>query len=901
MNRKLHYTSLSLALAFALSACGGGGGGGNTRPEAPPPTPPAPPPPPAVCEDDSATNKGGELPCTYRYNGRADNVLVPVNADLAHEAGFTGEGVKVGVLDDGQVEGYSTLEGRVSWYRDYTDHSDKPDPSEKHGHGAAVAAILGGKESSVYSGGVAPESDLYWGRICYDNSCMSDRAGHAVSDMGKDGVRLFNLSLGGGYVDEDTARRGAAAWRRALGQVLPFDALVVHSAGNDSTDHPANLGHVPRFYPELNSNWLTVAAIDVDSRGNTDGLSDYSNACGSAADWCVVAPGLAAVPAIPGTIWTNGGQGTSFAAPIVTGTAALVWQAFPWMSASNVQQTILTTATDLGNPGVDPTYGWGLVNADKAVRGPAQFLADGFTANVESGRYVFSNDISGEGGLTKTGSGWLTLTGDNTYRGDTVVDGGRLVARKGLPGSVEIERGRLYAGGSIAGDLAAGARGATEIQLGNPLQVTGTATLDGTLRLFNPASGYEVGDTEVLLTAKTVEGEFAEVAFGSGFFWSATVDYSDTQVVAELVRASAQGAAVKAGSAQRVIEGARQADALFGFLDAAGSGELSQLRAAAARLAGVETAQEAEAALAALTGEVHGTARAVAFQQAIATDQVLGDRIANMDPAAAGVWIAATGVDGAFDREGYADADYRQSQITFGADRRFSRSMLGGIALSTGRGRAELDALGGRFDADTDSVSTYARFGASSDYLSLAATHARSTADTHRSLLLGEDLTAVSTRRKDTTWSARVEAGRSYGLVAPFVAAGWVGHEQGAFVEAGGDGLGLAASSDDASIHYGELGVRLNHRLDRMNLRGVLAGRWTGGDTTAAYRAHFTGAPNASFEVSGQQVPTSALRAGAGVEFQSSPRVSWSLDVGGETGAGDSDNAYISGGVRISL
>src|SRR5690625_1753724 len=155
MNSKLHFSSLAIALTLALSACGGGGGGGgdNVRPEAPPPVPPPPPPPPSVCEDDDATNTGGDLPCTYRYNGRADNVLVPVNADLAHEAGFTGKGSKVGVFDDGLIEGYEPLDGRVEWYRDYTGTADEPDPSEKHGHGTVVSAVLGGKAVGDFKGG----------------------------------------------------------------------------------------------------------------------------------------------------------------------------------------------------------------------------------------------------------------------------------------------------------------------------------------------------------------------------------------------------------------------------------------------------------------------------------------------------------------------------------------------------------------------------------------------------------------------------------------------------------------------------------------------------------------------------------------------------------------------------
>src|SRR5690606_19705268 len=96
--------------------------------------------------------------------------------------------------------------------------------------------------------------------------------------------------------------------------------------------------------------------------------------------------------------------------------AALVWQAFPWMSAANVQQTILTTASDLGAPGVDAVYGWGLLDVEKAVHGPGAFVGN-FTADVPHGSYVFGNDIHGTGGLVKTGAGTLTLAGRNTYTG----------------------------------------------------------------------------------------------------------------------------------------------------------------------------------------------------------------------------------------------------------------------------------------------------------------------------------------------------------------------------------------------------------------------------------------------------------------------------------------------------
>jgi len=115
---------------------------------------------------------------------------------------------------------------------------------------------------------------------------------------------------------------------------------------------------------------------------------------------------------------TDGGylpyDGTSMATPVVSGVAALVKEAFPWFTAHDLQQTLLTTATDLGAPGVDEIYGWGLVNAAKAVLGYGQFVE---TATLDTKGYssTFSNDISGAGGLVKAGAGTLTLIGANTY------------------------------------------------------------------------------------------------------------------------------------------------------------------------------------------------------------------------------------------------------------------------------------------------------------------------------------------------------------------------------------------------------------------------------------------------------------------------------------------------------
>lgn len=131
-------------------------------------------------------------------------------------------------------------------------------------------------------------------------------------------------------------------------------------------------------------------------------------------------------------------NGTSAAAPQVSAIAALVAQNFPWMRGPELKTTLLTTATDIGAPGVDKVFGWGMVNAQRALLGPAQFFFEDFNADMSraktGAKYFFSNSISGKYGLKVNGKNddWLFLAGvENTYQGPTLVESGNLVV---IPG-----------------------------------------------------------------------------------------------------------------------------------------------------------------------------------------------------------------------------------------------------------------------------------------------------------------------------------------------------------------------------------------------------------------------------------------------------------------------------------
>ena len=147
------------------------------------------------------------------------------------------------------------------------------------------------------------------------------------------------------------------------------------------------------------------------------------------------------------------GSGSSYAAPIVTGTAALIKQKYPWMDGSLIRQTILSTATVIGERGVDEIYGWGLLNIDKALKGPALFskqlaLSDNVVINIPSGTYTFSNNISGDAGLIKNGGGELILSGNSTFTGDTRINAGRVRVNGRYKSALSIGRQAILSTGN---------------------------------------------------------------------------------------------------------------------------------------------------------------------------------------------------------------------------------------------------------------------------------------------------------------------------------------------------------------------------------------------------------------------------------------------------------------------
>jgi subtilase-type serine protease len=244
-------------------------------------------------------------------------------------------------------------------------------------------------------------------------------------------------------------------------------------------------------YSSLAGTLIAVSAADINATTNAVTLAYFSNQCGTAADWCMTAPGVDIYSTVPMNKYGEK-SGTSMAAPLVAGGAAVLRQAFPYMTARQIIEVLLTTATEIDNSSPESIrdFGHGLLNVGRAVRGPIQFghpslipgnpsiFAPIFAVDTEGYNSVWSNNISGTGGFSKAGAGVLVLTGLNTYTGDTTITGGVLR----VDGSIATSNLAVTSGATLQGIGTVGNTSMAGIL--SPGNSVGTLTVNGNLNLL---------------------------------------------------------------------------------------------------------------------------------------------------------------------------------------------------------------------------------------------------------------------------------------------------------------------------------------------------------------------------------------------------------------------------------
>lgn len=801
---------LALLMPLLLTACGGGGGGG-----APVALDPAPPP------------------------------VVPAVPDSR----------KVAIIDSGLAPGRSDINYDSVIFSSYVGGDSRLNDNQGiNGHGTVVALTLLG---------LSPGSTLYMAQASQNNLFNYADSTRAVHDLLDQGVRIFNMSYGSPerLTTVQTligARQRYQSLYQGLQAISAADGLAVMITGNNGTATPAPDVLTPIMYQDahLARNLLAVTGVlettGYDKPGRPAGSAMF-DACGAAAAWCLAAPGYSDYvhQNADGSAVNARSFGTSFAAPRVTAAASQLLQRYPWMSGHNLQQTLLTTATyrsdahdnqpdSAGGRPYNDTFGWGELNAAKSLQGPGQFWAEDFHASLDAGRYVFSNDITGDRGLVLDGAehnGVLQLTGNNHYQGLTQVTANTLLIEGAIAGDARvsgsgklggsgriggnlINQGTVNSGVRIEGDYQQAADGTLNVTLTNPLRVSGRATLDGTLSLAPPSAGYVVQQQETLLTSGGgLHGQFSQI--NTGVFLEGSVSYDAHNVTGQLTRKNTADAAdalgINAVSAQQTARNLEQA---FITADrwqkqAALSTTQQSALAAAGAFQTLADAPNARAAINSLSGQAHASGNAVLFNALDYQTRLLSNRLSETDTEQhGGFWLESGQLRGALNQEGYLGNRYRYTLTALGVENDFDRPGLRlGIAWTQTQLNATYAESGGGSQNSLQGMMLYGRYAVTPQWYwqgNLSYQHGR---DKLQRLVLLDEAMPVSSSTRSDSWQAAAQSGYRWTIaddyrLEPYL--GWreTGLQTGGFSDRG-SAFGLRGEGDRyrRSVGYGGLGL----------------------------------------------------------------------------------------------
>jgi type VII secretion-associated serine protease mycosin len=295
-----------------------------------------------------------------------------------------GDGVVVAVIDSGVDAGHPDLAGAVLPGVSFGGSTSVGGRTDPEGHGTKMAGIIaarGGGE--MHALGIAPRAKI----LPIAEPVELDSLAAPIRWAVDHGARVINLSIG---------RQGPspADEQAAIAYALGKDVVVVASAGNAE-----QLGD------------------DLASPASVSGVVAVSGVARSGEFWEGSARGRRVAIAAPADNIVNagarnvhktgyaGGGATSEAAAIVSGVAALIRSRYPKLNAANVVNRLLRTATDRGDPGRDELYGFGVVDAQRAVTASVPEVAANPLGAPRAGASAGAADPGGQARPSGSGDG----------------------------------------------------------------------------------------------------------------------------------------------------------------------------------------------------------------------------------------------------------------------------------------------------------------------------------------------------------------------------------------------------------------------------------------------------------------------------------------------------------------
>ncbi|HEU5303190.1 MAG TPA: S8 family serine peptidase [Gemmatimonadales bacterium] len=322
-----------------------------------------------------------------------------VHAPEAWDAGATGRGARVAVLDGGLNNTHIDLKGNVDVQRSasfWTGLAFNQDEDPDHfSHATHVAGIIAAQNDQKGTIGIAPNATIIGVKVLHQGSGSFGQVIEGIlyaatpTREGGGGADIINMSLGATVSSGNDVKLDAlvAALDQATTYAHERGVLVIASAGNgdrvgNGIDH--DLGNWTTI-PAQSAHVLGVSALGpvgfATGATNFDRLASYSNFGLSIVDFSGPGGDFVLFPAdgwfldmvlSPATRPENNGYffaaGTSMSAPAVAAVAALIIGEKGRMSPDALAAALAASADDLGASGTDAVYGMGRVNAFKAVQ-----------------------------------------------------------------------------------------------------------------------------------------------------------------------------------------------------------------------------------------------------------------------------------------------------------------------------------------------------------------------------------------------------------------------------------------------------------------------------------------------------------------------------------------------------
>lgn len=320
-----------------------------------------------------------DVPDDPGYTGGKQWELSALHMDYAWNNGITGRmedgsPVRIGVVDSGVFAAHEDLDGtNIMGGTNYcvsADSTERSDVSDSVGHGTFITGILAAATGNgVGVAGLAPQAEIV------PLKCFTAKTGK-ISDVvaaiygGVDDYqcRVLNMSFG---VTRSGLDQGLSENPRALEEAVTYaeakGVILVAAVGNASG---GSTGNDPVQYPAGYEAVIGVGSVD---REKTVSRFSYQNE-----SVYITAPGqeLYGLGITSGTAYVTG-QGTSYAAPMVSAAAALALSVRPELTPAEFRSILRDTAEDLGEPGWDTVYGHGFLDIG------------GLLETAEAGWYVY--------------------------------------------------------------------------------------------------------------------------------------------------------------------------------------------------------------------------------------------------------------------------------------------------------------------------------------------------------------------------------------------------------------------------------------------------------------------------------------------------------------------------------